>query len=201
MTEITIEAKWQLKQVKLLMIQLQEKRLKRTLAAIVNESAKQVEAKAETIVADETYIPKKQINKRIFIRKQKKAQPRFLETEITGSASPIPLGVMNAKEYKKGNGVGFGATGKRVHLPHAFLKGGKFPDRVKIRGRGPHVFERLKNSSRQFKALPGIAISESMGKQQNLDALTVIAHQRLEANLKRMLAGAIYAQNNNLKRK
>jgi len=41
------------------------KRLKRVLASIVNQSAKQVEAKAEAIVAKETSIPKKRTKKGI----------------------------------------------------------------------------------------------------------------------------------------
>jgi len=189
---LTIRADWQLKQVKLLMHQLQEKRLKRVLASIVNKSAKQVETAAETIVAEETSIPKKRTQKGIYI--YRKASPNFLETEITGSAVPVPLGMMGAKESK--TGVRLKMWGKKVHMPHAFLKGGKFPDRKKIRGRAPHVFERVENSSRQFKALPGIAVAESMGSQENMKKLIVIAHERVEANLKRMLQRAIFQQNN-----
>jgi len=189
---LTIHARWQLKEVKHLMRQLQEKRLKRALASIVNQSAKQVEAAAEKIVIQETSIPKKRTKKGIFIRR--KASPNFFEAEITGSAVPVPLGMMGAKESK--TGVRLKMWGKKVHMPHAFLKGGNFPDRKKIRGRAPHVFERVENSSRQFKTLPGIAVAESMGKQKNMDALVVIAHERVEANLKRMLQRAIFKQNN-----
>jgi len=189
---LTIRADWQLKQVKHLMHQLQEKKLKRVLASIVNKSANQVEAAAEAIVHKETSIPKKRTQKGIYIRR--KASPSFLETEITGSAVPVPLGMMGTKESK--TGVRLKMWGKKVHMPHAFLKGGKFPDRVKIRGRGPHAFERVENSSRKFKALPGIAVAASMGSQENIDALIVIAHERVEANLKRMLARAIFKQNN-----
>jgi len=189
---LTIRADWQLNQVEHLMRQLQAKRLKRVLASVVNQSAKQVEAAAETIVSKETSIPKKRTKKGIFIRD--KASPSFLETEITSSAVPVPLGIMGAKENK--TGVRVKMWGKKVHMPHAFLKGGKFPDRVKIKGRGPHAFERLKNSGRQFKALPGIAVSESMGKQNNMNELVIIAHNRVEANLKRLLQRAIFAQNN-----
>jgi len=97
----------------------------------------------------------------------------------------------NARETPKGFRVKM--WGKQQHFPHAFLKGGHFPYRKRIKSKGnvPHAFQRVESSGRQMKPLAGIAAAESMGKQKNLDNLVILAHERIEANLKRLLQRAI----------
>jgi len=192
---LTIRADWQLKPFEKLIAQLEGKRLKRTLAAVVNQSAKQVKSSAVKLVSNETSITRKRTARDIYINKHK-TDPLRPDIFITASNKPVNLGhMMNVKESPKG--INLKMWEQKTNMPHAFMTGGLFPNRVMIKFNPNKLlaFERIKGSQRKIEAVYGPAIAESMGKDKNMNQLVTTSHERIKANLKRMLERALYAQN------
>jgi len=198
---MTIRADWQLKPFENLIAQLEGKRLKRTLSAVVNTSAKQVKSSAVKLVSNETSIKSKRTSRGIYINKHK-TDPLRPDILITASKKPVNLGhMMNVKESPKG--INLKMWGQKTNMPHAFMTGGLLPNRVMIKFNPKKIlaFERIKGSQRKIEAVYGPAIAESMGKDKNMNQLVTISHERIQANLSRMLERALYAQNNRFKKK
>ncbi len=101
---------------------LQAPRLNWALRNALNTAAKQVERFTEKQVADLSSAQPKRVKKGVYIKE--KATARFLETDIIGSGTPIPLKFFQAEETK--HGVTYTVFGKQQILPHGFIKGGIF---------------------------------------------------------------------------
>jgi len=179
---IIIHTKWQLKQVKELMDQLQPPRLNWALRNAVNDTAKQVERQAERDVAKAASIPGKRVKAGIYIRPMATAD--LLEATVRGSKSPLPLKIFKAKETPAG--VTVRIWGKKQVLPHAFIRGGKFPDRKDL-GMGGHIFARIGKNRSPIRKVPGATIAEAMVQPAISNALVKLGQERMLVNLKRQL--------------
>ncbi|WP_019220219.1 hypothetical protein, partial [Bartonella florencae] len=135
--KLIIHQKWYLQQVKDTFTNLQAPRLNWALRNAINTAAKQVERFTEKQVADISSAQSKRVKKGVYIKG--KATAKFLETDIIGSGTPLPLKFFKAKETKRG--VTYTMFGKQEILPHGFIKGGRFPKRVDLK-MGGNVFQR-----------------------------------------------------------
>ncbi|MET3560648.1 hypothetical protein ABID39_001356 [Bartonella japonica] len=129
--KLIIHQKWYLQQVKDTFTNLQAPRLNWALRNALNITAKQVKRFTETQVSEVTSAKSKRVKKGVYIKE--KATAKFLETDIIGSGTPIPLKFFQAKETKRG--VTYKMFGKSEILPHAFIKGGApllpYQDKIK----------------------------------------------------------------------
>ncbi|MDM9993071.1 hypothetical protein, partial [Bartonella henselae] len=135
--KLIIHQKWYLQQVKDTFTNLQAPRLHWALRNALNTAAKQVERFTEKQVADLSSAQIKRIRRGVYIKE--KATARFLETDLIGSGTPLPLKFFKAKETK--HGVTYTLFGKKQILTHGFIKGGSFPKRVDLK-MGGNVFQR-----------------------------------------------------------
>ncbi|NKW09430.1 hypothetical protein HGG76_05910 [Ochrobactrum tritici] len=110
---LEIKAKLDSAQAKALMQKLSGPRMYQALSVAVNDSARQVERKAESIVAKTLSIPLKRARLGIWIRPF--STPQTLTAVIKGSGSVIPLKAFKAKE--DGDGVTAKIWGKRFIIP------------------------------------------------------------------------------------
>ncbi len=94
--KLIIHQKWYLQQAKDTFTSLQAPRLNWALRNALNTAAKQVERFTEKQVADISSAQIKRIRRGVYIKE--KATARFLETDIIGSGTPIPLKFFKAKE-------------------------------------------------------------------------------------------------------
>ncbi|GAA5108770.1 hypothetical protein GCM10023261_11210 [Bartonella jaculi] len=118
--KLIIHQEWYLQQVKDTFTNLQAPRLNWALRNAINTAAKQVERFTEKQVADISSAQSKRVKKGVYIKG--KATAKFLETDIIGSGTPLPLKFFKAKETKRG--VTYTMFGKKQILPHGFIKGG-----------------------------------------------------------------------------
>ncbi|RCL03055.1 MAG: hypothetical protein JSC189_000466 [Candidatus Tokpelaia sp. JSC189] len=177
---IIIHTKWQLKQVKELLDQMQPPRLNWALRNAVNDTAKQLERQAERDVAKATSIPGRRVKARIYIRPMATAD--LLEATVHGSKSPIPLKIFKAKETPIG--VTVRIWGKKQLLPNAFIRGGKFPDRKDL-GMDGHIFARISKNRSPIHKGSGATIAEAMVQQVISNALVKLSQEHMLVNLKR----------------
>jgi hypothetical protein len=158
-------------------------KLHQALSAAVNDSARQVERKAEQLTAKSLSIPAKRAKLGIWVNPYSTA--KTLTAVVRGSGSLIPLKAFGARE--DGDGVTATIWGSKVHHPGAFIFGGADNDHNKELGMGGHVFTRLGKSRLPIKRARGAAIAEAMAKDAVSDANETYGAERLQANVLRQL--------------
>ncbi|WP_455466413.1 hypothetical protein [Bartonella sp. B39] len=188
--KLIIHQKWYLQQVNDTFTNLQAPRLNWALRNAVNTAAKQVERFAEKKVSDVTSAKSKRIKQGVYIKG--KATAKFLETDIIGSGTPIPLKFFQAKETKRG--VTYKMFGKKEILPHAFICGGKFPKRVTLKMEN-NVFQRADGDQFPIAKQEGPSIAKVMSKPEIASAIAQYASERLTKNIQIQLARQEYAAN------
>ncbi|WP_375673823.1 hypothetical protein [Bartonella sp. TS82HLJMH] len=193
--KLIIHQKWYLQQVKDTFTSLQAPRLNWALRNALNTAAKQVERFTEKQVADISSAQIKRIRRGVYIKE--KATARFLETDIIGSGTPIPLKFFKAKETKRG--VTYKMFGKKEILPHAFIKGGSFPKRVELKKLNGNVFQRADGDQFPIAKQDGPSIAGVMSKPEIASAIIKKANERLIANIQYQLARQEYAVNKKAK--
>ncbi|WP_375663133.1 hypothetical protein [Bartonella sp. CL266QHHD] len=189
--KLIIHQKWYLQQVKDTFTSLQAPRLNWALRNALNTAAKQVERFTEKQVADISSAQIKRIRRGVYIKE--KATARFLETDIIGSGTPIPLKFFKAKETKRG--VTYKMFGKKEILPHAFIKGGSFPKRVELKKLNGNVFQRADGDQFPIAKQEGPSIAKVMSKPEIASAIAQYANERLTENIQRQLKRQEYAAN------
>ncbi|WP_375608670.1 MULTISPECIES: hypothetical protein [unclassified Bartonella] len=188
--KLIIHQKWYLQQAKDTFTSLQAPRLNWALRNALNTAAKQVERFTEKQVADISSAQIKGIRKGVYIKE--KATAKFLETDIIGSGTPIPLKFFKAKETK--HGVAYTLFGKKEILPHGFIKGGSFPKRVDLK-MGGNVFQRDDGDQFPIAKQEGPSIAKVMSKPEIASAIVKEANERLIKNIQRQLKRQEYAAN------
>ncbi|WP_139413551.1 hypothetical protein [Bartonella mastomydis] len=188
--KLIIHQEWYLKQLKDTFTNLQAPRLNWALRNAINTSAKQVERFTEKQVADLSSAQPKRVKKGVYIKD--KATAQFLETDIIGSGTPIPLKFFKAKETKRG--VTYKLFGKKQILPHGFIKGGSFPKRVDLK-MGGNVFQKDDGDKFPIAKQEGPSIATVMSKPEIANAIAQYASERLTKNIQRQLARQEYATN------
>ncbi len=174
---------------------LQAPRLNWALRNALNTAAKQVERFTEKQVADISSAQIKRIRRGVYIKE--KATARFLETDIIGSGTPIPLKFFKANETKRG--VTYTLFGKKEILPHAFIKGGSFPKRVELKKLNGNVFQRADGDQFPIAKQKGPSIAGVMSKPEIASAIVKEANERLIKNIQRQLKRQEYAANKKAK--
>ncbi len=186
---IIIRADWKTREAVQMMRQLQAPKLNIALTKAVNDSAKQVERKAESLVAKTLSIPVQRARLGIYIRPL--AIPKTLAATIRGSASEIPLKAFQAREVD--GGVTAKIWGSVLNHPGAFIFGGPYNDHNRDLGMGSHVFHRLgktwvgKGKRGPIAKSVGGKISEAMAKDAVSSANETYAVERLQVNVLRQL--------------
>ncbi|WP_181461089.1 hypothetical protein [Candidatus Bartonella washoeensis] len=193
--KLIIRQKWYLQQVKDTFTSLQATRLNWALRNALNTAAKQIERFAEKQIADVTSAKSKRIKQGVYIKE--KATAKFLETDIIGSGTPIPLKFFQARETKRG--VTYKMFGKKEILPHAFIKGGSFPKRVDLKKLNGNVFQRADGDQFPIAKQEGPSIAGVMSKPEIASSIAQYANERLIANIQRQLARQEYAANKKAK--
>lgn len=188
--KLIIHQKWYLQQVKDTFTNLQAPRLNWALRNAINTAAKQVERFTEKQVADISSAQSKRVKKGVYIKG--KATAKFLETDIIGSGTPLPLKFFKAKETKRG--VTYTMFGKQEILPHGFIKGGRFPKRVDLK-MGGNVFQRADGDQFPIAKQEGPSIAKVMSKPEIANAIAQYASERLTKNIQRQLKRQEYAAN------
>lgn len=190
---IIIRANWRTKEAVQMMRQLAAPKLNIALTKAVNDSAVQVERKAESLVAKTLSIPVQRAKLGIYIRPR--ATPQTLTATIRGSVSEIPLKVFQAKEVD--GGVTAKIWGSVIQHPGAFMFGGPIHDHNRALGMGGHVFHRVgktwagKGKRGPIERSAGGKISEAMAKDAVSSANETYAVERLQVNVLRQLDRAI----------
>ncbi|WP_375629827.1 hypothetical protein [Bartonella sp. TT67HLJMS] len=192
--KLIIHQKWYLQQAKDTFTSLQAPRLNWALRNALNTTAKQVERFTEKQVADISSAQIKRIRRGVYIKE--KATARFLETDIIGSGTPIPLKFFKANETKRG--VTYTLFGKKEILPHGFICGGKFPKRVTLK-MGNNVFQRADGDQFPIAKQEGPSIAGVMSKPKIASTIVKKANERLIANIQYQLARQEYAANKKTK--
>ncbi|GAA5110922.1 hypothetical protein [Bartonella jaculi] len=193
--KLIIHQKWYLQQVKDTFTNLQAPRLNWALRNAINTAAKQVERFTEKQVADVASAQPKRVKKGVYIKG--KATAKFLETDIIGSGTPIPLKFFKARETKRG--VTYTMFGKKQILPHGFIKGGNFPKRVELKKLNGNVFQRADGDQFPIAKQEGPSIAGVMSKPEIASAIVKKANERLIANIQYQLARQEYAANKKAK--
>ncbi|GAA4666504.1 hypothetical protein [Bartonella pachyuromydis] len=188
--KLIIHQKWYLQQVKDTFTNLQAPRLNWALRNAVNTAAKQVERFTEKQVADSSSAQSKRVKKGVYIKG--KATAKFLETDIIGSGTPLPLKFFKAKETKRG--VTYTMFGKQEILPHGFIKGGRFPKRVDLK-MGGNMFQRADGDQFPIAKQEGPSIAKVMSKPEITNAIIKEANERLTKNIQIQLKRQEYAAN------
>ncbi len=170
---------------------LQAPRLNWALRNALNTAAKQVERFTEKQVADISSAQIKRIRRGVYIKE--KATARFLETDIIGSGTPIPLKFFKVNETKRG--VTYTLFGKKEILPHGFIKGGSFPKRVELKKLNGNVFQRADGDQFPIAKQEEPSIARVMSKPEITSAIAQYANERLIANIQYQLARQEYAAN------
>ncbi|WP_273757170.1 hypothetical protein [Bartonella sp. MM73XJBT] len=189
--KLIIHQEWYLQQVKDTFTSLQAPRLNWALRNALNTAAKQVERFTEKQVADLSSAQSKRVKKGVYIKE--KATAKFLETDIIGSGTPIPLKFFQAEETKRG--VTYTMFGKKEILTHGFIKGGNFPKRVELKKMNGHVFQRVDSDKFPIAKQEGPSIAKVMSKPEIANAIAQYANERLTKNIQRQLARQEYATN------
>ncbi|GAA5100495.1 hypothetical protein [Bartonella acomydis] len=188
--KLIIHQEWYLQQVKDTFTNLQAPRLNWALRNAINTAAKQVERFTEKQVADLSSAQSKRVKKGVYIKG--KATAKFLETDIIGSGTPLPLKFFQAKETK--HGVIYTMFGKQEILPHGFIKGGRFPKRVDLK-MGGNVFQRADGDQFPIAKQEGPSIAKVMSKPEIANAIAQYASERLTKNIQIQLKRQEYAAN------
>ncbi|WP_254475268.1 hypothetical protein [Bartonella sp. B1098] len=188
--KLIIHQEWYLQQVKDTFSNLQAPRLNWALRNAVNTAAKQVERFTEKQVAYLSSAQPKRVKKGVYIKD--KATAQFLETDIIGSGTPLPLKFFQAKETK--HGVTYTIFGKQQILPHGFIKGGSFPKRVDLK-MGGNVFQRADGDQFPIAKQEGPSIATVMSKPEITNAIVKKANERLIENIQSQLKRQEYAAN------
>jgi len=191
MTLITINAKWQLKQVKRLMRQIQAKSLNKKLIQSLNQAAREVEKKAETIVAKDMSMKAPKVKKGIFIRYR--ANETRLQATIRGSGKPAPLKFFKGVKEKTHTGTMVEVWGQKTMYEGAFVKGGNFPDRTELKMGGNVLYRTGKvatKGKRKGKKNSGVTneigfpIAQSMNKSEISNTLVFYGQEQILEKLK-----------------
>lgn len=188
--KLIIHQKWYLQQVKDTFTNLQAPRLNWALRNAINTAAKQVERFTEKQVADISSAQSKRVKKGVYIKG--KATAQFLETDIIGSGTPLPLKFFKAKETKRG--VTYTMFGKQEILPHGFIKGGRFPKRIDLK-MGGNVFQRADGDQFPIAKQEGPSVAKVMSKPEITNAIVKKANERLIENIQSQLKRQEYAAN------
>lgn len=187
--DIIIKADFDWREAKALMRKLSGPKLHQAMSVAVNDSARQVERKAEQLVAKTLSIPAKRAKLGIWVRPY--SNPQTLTAVVRGSGSVIPLKAFSAKE--EGDGVTAKIWGSSVHHPGSFIHGGAPGKRGADLGMGGHVFHRVgatwlgKSKRGPIEKSRGAAIAEAMAKDAVSSANETYGVQRLQANVLRQL--------------
>ncbi|WP_455475729.1 hypothetical protein [Bartonella sp. B17] len=193
--KLTIHQKWYLQQVEDTFTSLKAPRLNWALRNAVNTAAKQVKRFTERTVSEVSSAQVKRVKKGVYIKS--KATTNFPEADIVGSGTPLPLKFFKAKETKRG--VTYMMFGTKKILPHGFIKGGKFPQRVNLRRGGGNVFQRAGGDQFPIVKQEGISIAEVMSKPEIANSIVQHANERLTKNIQIQLARQEYAAKNRAK--
>ncbi|MCZ2204007.1 hypothetical protein [Bartonella sp. A05] len=186
--KLTIHTKWYSKQVTEMMTMLQAPRLHWALRNAVNDTAKQVERFTEQKVSKVASVQAKRVKKGVYVNT--KATVDHLEADIRGSATLLPLKFFKARETKRG--VVYTLFGRREIMPHGFIQGGKFPERVDLK-MGGNVFQIVDGDRFPIAKQTGTSIASVMSKSEVSNAIEHYAHERLATNIRRQLARQKYA--------
>lgn len=181
--ELEIRQKVDTAEAKKLIERLSGTRAFQAMSVAVNDTARQVERKAESLVAKTLSVPRKRADLGIFVRPY--STPKTLSATVRGSASVIPLKAFNARE--EGPGVVAKIWGAKVMHPGAFIMGGQPGERVPL-NLGGHVFNRVGKKRLPIEKSKGASISEAMAKDAVSSANETYAAERLQANVMRQLA-------------
>ncbi|WP_455481267.1 hypothetical protein V3564_02585 [Bartonella sp. B12(2025)] len=193
--KFTIHQKWYLQQVEDTFTNLKAPRLNWALRNAVNTAAKQVERFIELKVSKVTSAQSKRVKKGVYVKS--KATAKFPEADIVGSGTALPLKFFKAKETKRG--AVYTMFGARKILPHGFIKGGKFPQRVNLRRGGGNVFQRAGGDQFPIVKQEGVSIAEVMYNPEIAHSIVQCANERLTKNIQRQLARQDYAAKNKAK--
>lgn len=138
----------------------------------VNETARQVNSKAASLVAKEAGFKVADVRKRL---RMIKATRTTLTAIVRGSGRAMPLSTFGARQVAKG--VSANAWGHRKVYPGAFLA------TMKTGHRG--VFKRLGDDRLPIKELFGPGVASTMGQPAIRAALEQLISERLPINLQR----------------
>ena len=158
-------------------------RLHQAMSVALNDTARQVERKAEQLVARTLSIPAKRAKLGIWIRPYSTAQS--LTAVVRGSGSEIPLKAFHAREA--GDGVTAKIWGATVHHPGSFIYGGPASDHTRDLSMGGNVFNRIGVKRNPIMKSKGAAIAEAMAKSAVSSANETYGAERLQINLLRQL--------------
>ncbi|WP_332060811.1 hypothetical protein [Bartonella sp. CB74] len=192
--KLTIHQKWYLQQVENTFTNLKAPRLNWALRNAVNTAAKQVERFTERKVSEVASAKVKRVKRGVYIKS--KATTNFPEADIVGSGTPLPLKFFKAKETKRG--VTYMMFGTKKILPHGFIQGGKFPQRVNLK-MGGNVFQRVKGDQFPIAKQEGVSIAEVMFQSEIASSIAEYANERLTKNIQIQLARQEYAAKNKAK--
>ncbi|WP_127076004.1 hypothetical protein [Rhodomicrobium lacus] len=182
MSSLVIRVDWETAEVRALMAKLQEPRLSRALSVAVNNSARQVQRFAASLIAKQLSIKLARARRGIWIMPY--SRPETLTATVRGSKSQIPLKAFKAKETPAG--VVASIWGQKKLYPGAFIRGGRFPARVPLQ-MGEHVFKRAGSRRFPIRKEAGASIAEAFVQDAITKALVAQGQERLMANIKRQL--------------
>jgi hypothetical protein len=180
--DVVVKAKWDTHEIKALMRKLSGPKLHQAMSAAVNDTARQVERKAEQLTARTLGVPNKRAKLGIWVGPY--SNPKTLTAVVRGSASVIPLKAFNAHE--KEEGVVASLWGTAAMHPGSFIEGGAPGKRVGI-GMGGHVFHRVGNARFPIEKSKGAAIAEAMAKDSVSEVNETYGAERLQTNVLRQL--------------
>lgn len=132
MSDLAINQRWDTARAKEMIREMSGQRAKQAMSVAVNDTAKQVERKSESLVAKTLSVPTKRA--RIGIWRSPASTPSTLTAVVRGSGSQIPLKAFHAREA--GDGVTAKIWGAIRHHPGAFIHGGPVGDHNRDLGTG-----------------------------------------------------------------
>lgn len=190
--EIIIKGDFDWRGAKALMQKLSGARLHQAMSVAVNDTARQVERNAESLVAKTLSIPSKRAKQGIWVRPYSTAAT--LTAVVRGSGSEIPLKAFSAVEAS--GGVDAKIWGTTKHHPGSFMFGGPLGDHTRDLGMGGHVFHRVGKTwvrdgdewkRGKIEKSKGAAIAEAMAASAVSAANEEVGVTRLQINVLRQL--------------
>lgn len=171
--------------------------LRRAMPKIAARAINRTGAKATTAVvralAVQTGLPRKTIKRAV---KFQRASDRQLAFALKMRGGNINLRFFKARETAAG--VSAAVLGKRIIVPHTFMKAGRFPNRVRFdsKGRGKgmdgNVFVRKGKSRLPIEGgRSGVYIPEQMLEGQTLAAFDTLVVSDLPVQLERAIGESL----------
>lgn len=137
-----------------------ERKARNAFRRAINEAGRDTKTPTKRALAKQTGLKISVAGKAL---KETKASASTLEFKLTGQGGDIALKYFGARETRAG--VSAAPFGQRDIFQGAFIKGGRFPNRVDI-GKGGHVFERGYRVAKLpiAKVKSGVVIPDEMVK-------------------------------------